>query len=160
MAKKAFNVEGISKLVDMFDLFADFVDFLFLKWKMLLGYIVSYTQEFFASFRTIMEKAVTGDSAGLGKKLLGIHDYAAEVARLIEEDHFDSLTKKGEEYAKNVVNIKEQKISINQDFKGEANPDRIAYQISKHLKRISENPTGSRGKSFGFNGKTSMVNAL
>lgn len=59
---------------------------------------------------------------------------------------------KGENVANNIINNNINKIEINQDFKQQQEPDRIAFTVADTLMKLARNPTQAVGGGFATSG--------
>ena len=147
---------GLKLLLSGLEAFANWVDMLYFKLNVLGAYITGWLYNLGKVMSALLIQRDLGKTM---TRLQESHEIGKEFARIMGETLIYG-DKKKEPVARSVVNIKQQTNNINQDFKGEVNPDRIAFSITKHLKQFTENATQARGKTFGNLGKTNMVTNL
>lgn len=70
------------------------------------------------------------------------------------QDMFEKIFGKIEDGEGGVVSMQQNiaKVEINQDFKEQMEPDRVAFTVAKTLTDLARNPTQATGRGFGFSG--------
>ena len=143
--------------------FSEVISFVHLNFKKFGAYLITFVETLFQLFAK-NSQGFGGWRKGILKTVWGgglkkAHDIAAGTAELVEEDHFEKMGKRRHRYdkdkaARSVIKIGKQVNNIKQDFKGDVSPDRIAFSLVDHLKKVSaSNPRGANAKTLNHRNK-------
>lgn len=133
-----FEVFLIKPLIMFFDLFS----------KVLAGVFAGIQGLLFGIFETVNQiKSFFGGKGFNVGAIKGASDAGAN-------DMFEKIFGKIDSGEGGVVSMQQNigSVNINQDFKEQMEPDRVAFTVAKTLTDIARNPTQAQGRGFGFSG--------